>query len=41
MSDLTDLTYINQNTGIALYEMNVKVRLAGETKVIAEFTSAK
>lgn len=41
MSDLTDLTYINQNTGIALYEMNVKVRLSGETKVIAEFTSAK
>lgn len=39
--DLTDLTYIDRNTGIALYEMKVQVRLEGDSKILAEFTGAK
>ena len=39
--DTADLTYVNQVSGIALYDMDVQVRLAGDSKVIAEFTSSK
>lgn len=39
--DTADLTYVNQVSGIALYDMKVQVRLAGDSKVIAEFTSSK
>ncbi len=39
--DRTELTYIDKNTGNALYEMTVKVRLQGDEYVIAEFTSSK
>ena len=36
-----DLTYINEISGIALYDIKVQVRLKGETQVIAEFSSSK
>ena len=39
--DTADLTYVNQVSGIALYDMDVQVRLAGDSKAIAEFTSSK
>lgn len=39
--DTADLTYVNQVSGIALYDMKVQVRLKGDSKVIAEFTSSK
>ena len=39
--DRTQLTYVDKNTGNALYEMTVKVRLQGDEQVIAEFTSSK
>lgn len=38
---LTDLTYKDKESGIALYDMTVRVRLNGEEDVIAEFTSTK
>lgn len=39
ITDTTDLTHIDENTGNELYTMTVKVKLDG--KVIADFTSSK